>query len=97
MTMYAGVRVATMIFGWLLALLLGLAVDLMLAGAKWPLAVVLGSWWTLACAMLVRGEAHRPRDPMMQEFARAARQAKAALERDGFREMSPTGRGGASF
>ena len=56
---YTAARIALMVGGWLLALGLALAADFMLSGAKWPIFVGLGSWWTLLCILYMRGEAQR--------------------------------------
>jgi len=56
---YTAARIALMLGGWLLALSLALAADFMLSGAKWPIFVGLGSWWTLLCILYMRGEAAR--------------------------------------
>ena len=56
---YTAARIVLMLFGWLVALSLALAADYMLAGAKWPIFIGLGSWWTLICILYVRNEADR--------------------------------------
>jgi hypothetical protein len=56
---YTAARIALMLVGWLLALALGLAADYMLSGAKWPVFIGLGSWWTLISILYLRGEAVR--------------------------------------
>jgi len=58
---YSVARIVFMLAGWLIALAIGLAADFMLAGAKWPIFVGLGAWWTLACILYVRKEAERSR------------------------------------
>jgi hypothetical protein len=56
---YTAARIALMVGGWLVALCLALAADYMLTGAKWPIFIGLGSWWTLICILYMRGEAER--------------------------------------
>lgn len=56
---YAAARVIVLVFGWLVALTLGLATDEMLSGAKWPVAVGVGAWWTLIYIAWIRCEAER--------------------------------------
>ncbi len=56
---YTAARIVLMAAGWLVALALGLAADFMLTGAKWPIFITLGSWWTLTCIIYVRNEAER--------------------------------------
>jgi hypothetical protein len=56
---YAAARVIVLVFGWLVALTLGLATDAMLSGAKWPVAVGVGAWWTLIYIVWIRCEAER--------------------------------------
>ena len=58
---YTAARIVLMMGGWLIALAFGLAADYMLAGAKWPIFVGLGSWWTFVCILYVRNEAERSR------------------------------------
>lgn len=58
---YTAARIGLMLFGWLVALALALAADYMLTGAKWPIFIGLGSWWTLICILYVRNEADRSR------------------------------------
>ena len=58
---YTAARIALMLFGWLVALAMALAADYMLTGAKWPIFIGLGSWWTLICILYVRNEADRLR------------------------------------
>jgi hypothetical protein len=58
---YTAARIVLMLAGWLAALAFALAADYMLAGAKWPIFVGLGSWWTLICIVYVRNEAERSR------------------------------------
>ena len=58
---YAAARIILMLGGWLVALALGLAADHVLAGAKWPIFIGLGAWWTLACVLYVRNETERSR------------------------------------
>lgn len=54
---YTAARIILMLSGWLLALAVAFAADYMLSGAKWPILLGLGSWWTLLCILYVRGEA----------------------------------------
>jgi hypothetical protein len=56
-TIYTIARTILMLFGWLTALGLSLAADYMLPGAKWPIFIALGSWWTLTYIIYVRQEA----------------------------------------
>jgi hypothetical protein len=56
---YTAARILLMLIGWLIALAVGLAAEYMLAGAKWPLFIGLGAWWTLVCILYVRNEANR--------------------------------------
>lgn len=56
---YAAARVLVLVFGWLVALTLGLATEAMLSGAKWPVAVGVGAWWTLIYIVWIRCEAER--------------------------------------
>ena len=58
---YTAARIVLMLFGWLVALAMALAADYMLTGAKWPIFIGLGSWWTLICILYVRNEANRSR------------------------------------
>jgi hypothetical protein len=58
---YTAARIVLMLFGWLMALALALAADYMLTGAKWPVFIGLGSWWTLICILYLRNEAERQR------------------------------------
>jgi hypothetical protein len=58
---YTAARIVLMVSGWLVALALALAADYMLTGAKWPIFIGLGSWWTLTCIIYVRNEAERSR------------------------------------
>lgn len=58
---YTAARIILMLGGWLVALALALAADYMLTGAKWPIFIGLGSWWTLVCILYVRHEAERSR------------------------------------
>lgn len=58
---YTAARIILMVSGWLIALVLALAADYMLTGAKWPIFIGLGSWWTLTCILYVRNEAERSR------------------------------------
>lgn len=58
---YTAARIVLILFGWLVALALGLAADYMLTGAKWPIFIGLGSCWTLICILYVRNEAERSR------------------------------------
>ena len=53
---YTAARIILMMAGWFVALSFGLAADYMLAGAKWPIFVGLGAWWTLLCILYVRSE-----------------------------------------
>jgi hypothetical protein len=55
---YTAARILLMLIGWLIALAVGLAADYMLTGAKWPLFIGLGAWWTLMCILYVRNEAN---------------------------------------
>ncbi|MDQ8731520.1 hypothetical protein [Bradyrhizobium sp. LHD-71] len=55
---YSAARIVLMVSGWLVALLLAFAADYMLPGAKWPILIGLGSWWTLTCIIYVRNEAY---------------------------------------
>lgn len=64
---YTAARIVLMGFGWLVALAAGLAADYMLAGAKWPIFVGLGAWWTFLCILYVRGEAERSRERSVRE------------------------------
>jgi hypothetical protein len=56
---YTAARIALMVGGWLVALAFAFAADYMLAGARWPIFVCLGSWWTLTCILYMRREAER--------------------------------------
>ena len=56
---YTAARIALMVGGWLVALAFAFAADYMLAGAKWPIFIGLGSWWTLTCILYMRREAER--------------------------------------
>lgn len=56
-SIYTIARTALMLFGWLTALALSLAAEFMLSGAKWPIFIGLGSWWTLTCIIYIRREA----------------------------------------
>lgn len=56
---YAAARVLVLVFGWLVALTLGLATEAMLSGAKWPVFVGVGAWWTLIYIVYIRCEAER--------------------------------------
>jgi hypothetical protein len=56
---YTAARIALMLGGWLVALAIAFAADYMLTGARWPILIGLGSWWTLICILYVRGEAER--------------------------------------
>jgi hypothetical protein len=56
-TIYTIARTTLMLFGWLTALALSLAAEFMLPGAKWPIFIGLGSWWTLTYIIYVRREA----------------------------------------
>jgi multidrug transporter EmrE-like cation transporter len=68
---YAAARVMVMVFGWLLALTLGLAVDSMLTGAKWPIFIGIGAWWTLIYSLMLRREVERMRvNPASDALAR---------------------------
>jgi hypothetical protein len=58
---YTAARIFLMLAGWLIALALGLAADYVLAGAKWPIFIGLGSWWTFACILYLRNEAAHSR------------------------------------
>lgn len=58
---YAAARVMVMVFGWLVALTLGLAVDSMLTGAKWPIFIGIGAWWTLIYSLVLQREVERMR------------------------------------
>lgn len=56
-TIYTIARTILMLFGWLTALGLSLAADYLLPGAKWPIFIALGSWWTLTYIIYIRQEA----------------------------------------
>jgi hypothetical protein len=56
---YTAARIVLMVGGWLMALAVAFAADYMLAGAKWPILIGLGSWWTLTCILYMRREAER--------------------------------------
>lgn len=58
---YAAARIILMLGGWFVALAVGLAADYVQAGAKWPIFIGLGAWWTLACILYVRNESERAR------------------------------------
>lgn len=58
---YAAARVIVMMCGWLVALMLGLAADALLTGAKWPIFIGIGAWWTLVYSLLIRHEVERIR------------------------------------
>lgn len=70
---YTAARIILMLGGWLVALALALAADSMLTGAKWPIFVGLGAWWTLVCILYVRNEAERSRmhSPRATQWRRA--------------------------
>jgi hypothetical protein len=57
--LYTAARIVLMVGGWLVALAIAFAADYMVAGARWPILIGLGSWWTLVCILYVRGEAER--------------------------------------
>lgn len=59
---YTAARIVLMVSGWLVALALALAADYLLAGAKWPIFIGLGAWWTLTCIIYMRNEAEQSRD-----------------------------------
>ncbi len=56
---YAAARVLVLVFGWLIALTLGLATEVMLSGTKWPVTVGVGAWWTMIYIVYIRCEAER--------------------------------------
>lgn len=56
---YTAARIALMVGGWLVALAVAVAADYMLTGAKWPIFIGLGAWWTLTCILYMRSEAER--------------------------------------
>jgi hypothetical protein len=62
------VRIFVMAAGWFIALALGQVADMLLTGAKWPIFIGCGSWWTFSCVMWAR------RDAQALQHAAAARE-----------------------
>ena len=71
---YTAARIVLMVGGWLVALALAFAADYMLAGAKWPILIGLGGWWTLTCILYVRGEVVRLGLPQSRRILRGETQ-----------------------
>ena len=69
-TIYTIARTILMLFGWLTALGLALAADYMLPGAKWPIFIALGSWWTLTYIIYIRQEAEAALSEREAELSR---------------------------
>ena len=76
--LYTAARIVLMVGGWLIALAIAFAADSMLTGAKWPILIGLGGWWTLICILYVRGEAERM---SLTQSRRILRGENAALSR----------------
>ena len=57
LALYAANRMFTLLVGWAIAWGFGWLVNLLIAGAQWPVFLVLAAWWTFVAIKYVGREA----------------------------------------